>query len=112
MKLKYLVETDNKYLFANSLDDLVSYHKITLAGIRYRMKKDLINIRKIDSKLQDMTFKYAIDKNGVITVTKTDIISACQDNQTTTVDKKSSTCNHLRKCDVNNNETIISNNSI
>ena len=34
MKLKYLVETDDKYLFANALDDLASYHRIALAGIR------------------------------------------------------------------------------
>ena len=62
MKLKYLVETDDNYLFANALDDLASYHKITLAGIRYRMKKDLINIHRIDIKLQDIVSKYDIDK--------------------------------------------------
>ena len=45
---------DDKYLFANSLDDLASYHKITLA---YRMKKDLINIRRIDIKLQHLDFQ-------------------------------------------------------
>ena len=112
MKLKYLVKTDNKYLFANALDDLASYHKITLAGIRYRMKKNLINIHRIDSKLQHLDFNYTIDKNGVVIVAKTDVVDACQDTQTTTVDKKSSTCNHLRKCDVNNNETIINNNNI
>ena len=82
MKLKYLVETDNKYLFANALDDLASYHKITLAGIRYRMKNDLINIHRIDTKLQHLDFNYNIDRNGVVIVTKTDIVSACQDNQT------------------------------
>ena len=83
MKLKYFVETDDKYLFANSLDDLASYHKITLAGIRYRMKKDLINIHRIDTKLQHLDFNYSIDKNGVVIVAKTDIISACQDNKST-----------------------------
>ena len=85
MKLKYLVETDNKYLFANALDDLASYHKITLAGIRYRMKKDLINIRRIDIKLHDLACKYSIDKNGVVIVAKTDVVDACQDNQPTSV---------------------------
>ena len=82
MKLKYLVETDDRYIFANALDDLASYHKITLAGIRYRMKKDLINIQKINIKLQDIVCKYDIDKNGIVSVLKAEIVSDCQDNQT------------------------------
>ena len=81
MKLKYLVETKDKYLLANSLDDLASYHKITLAGIRYRMKKDLINIHRIDTQLQHLDVDYTIDKNGVVIVAKTDVIGACRDNQ-------------------------------
>ena len=82
MKLKYLVETDDKYLFANALDDLASYHKITLAGIRYRMKKDLINIQKINIKLQDIVCKYDIDRNGVVIVAKTDIVNECNKTET------------------------------
>ena len=82
MKLKYLVATDDKYLFANSLDDLASYHKITLAGIRYRMKKDLINIQKINIKLQDIVCKYDIDKNGIVMVAKTDIVNECNKTET------------------------------
>ena len=84
MKLKYLVETDDKYLFANALDDLASYHRIALAGIRQRMKKDLINIHKINIKLQDIVCKYDIDKNGV----KTDIISGLQTDKTSALDQK------------------------
>ena len=52
MKLKHLIEMDDKYLFANSLDDVASYYNITLAGVRYRMKNKLTNMRKINNKLQ------------------------------------------------------------
>ena len=75
MKLKYLVETDDKYLFANSLDDLASYYKITLASMRYRMKNKLVNITKINIKLQHLTFDYTIDKNGVVIA----MINDCKD---------------------------------
>ena len=107
MKLKYLVKYDDHFLFANSLDDLASYYNITLAGVRYRMKNKLINITKINNKLQHLKFDYTIDKHGIVTVMKTDFINTDQDNQT-----KSSTFNHLRKCDVNDNEPIINNNNI
>ena len=76
MKLKYLVETNDKYLFANCLDDLASYFKLTLVGLRYRMKKDLINIQKINIKLQHLDFNYSIDKNGVVIVLKKDFINS------------------------------------
>ena len=83
MKLKYLVQTEDKFLFANCLDDLASYFKLTLIGLRYRMKNDLINIQKINIKLQHLDFNYSIDKNGVVIVVKTDIIDAGQNNQAT-----------------------------
>ena len=70
MKLKYFVETDDQYLFVNGLDDLASHYKISLPGIRYRMKHKLINIHKIDARLQDLNFEYTMDKNGVVTVDK------------------------------------------
>ena len=78
MKLKYLIETDDKYLFANSLDDLASYNNITLAGIRYRMKNKLIDVKRIDTKLQHLDFDYLIDKNGIVTVMKADFIHSLQ----------------------------------
>ena len=83
MKLKYLVQTDDKYLFANCLDDLASYFKLTLAGMRYRMKNNLTKVQKIDIKLQHLDFNYTIDKNGIVTVQKKDIIDAGQNNQAT-----------------------------
>ena len=70
MKLKYLVETDDQYLFVNGLDDLASHYKISLPGVRYRMKHNLINIHKIDTRLQDLNYEYTIDKNGVVIVDK------------------------------------------
>ena len=48
------------------------------------MKKDLINIHKINIKLQDIVCKYDIDKNGV----KTDIISGLQTDKTSALDQK------------------------
>ena len=76
MKLKYLVEMNDKYLFANCLDDLASYFKLTLAGMRYRMKNNLTKVRKIDIKLQHLDFNYIIDKNGVVIVLKKDFINS------------------------------------
>ena len=76
MKLKYLVQTDDKYLFANSLDDLASYFKLTLAGMRYRMKNTLTKVQKIDAKLQHLQFDYTIDKNGVVIAMKKDFINS------------------------------------
>ena len=72
MKLKYLVETEDKHLFANSIDNLASYFKLTLAGMRYRIKNKLTEVKKIDLKLQDLEFDYNIDKNGIVSVGKSD----------------------------------------
>ena len=80
MKLKYLVETDEKYLFVNALDDLASYNNITLAGLRYRMKNKLIDVKKINLKLQQLKFNFTIDKNGIVTAMKADIYKASTEN--------------------------------
>ena len=76
MKLKYLIEMDDKYLFANCLDDLASYFKLTLVGLRYRLKNNLLDFRKIDIKLQNVIYDYTIDKNGVVIVLKKDFINS------------------------------------
>ena len=89
MKLKYLVETDDQYLFVNGLDDLASHYKISLPGIRYRMKHKLININKIDTRLQDLNYEYIIDKNGVVIVDKPVVDKSIMDKlvDKNTVDK-------------------------
>ena len=76
MKLKYIVKTDDKYLFANSLKDLGAYYGVTVSGIKYKMKHNLIDITKMNRELQDLKFDYTIDKNGVVTALKTDIFQA------------------------------------
>ena len=70
MKLKYLVQTDEKYLFANCLNDLGSYYGVTVSGIKYKIKNKLIDIHKIDTRLQNLNYEYMIDKYGVVTVDK------------------------------------------
>ena len=70
MKLKYLVQTDEKYLFANCLNDLGSYYGVTVSGIKYKIKNKLIDIHKIDTRLQDLNYEYTINKYGVVTVDK------------------------------------------
>ena len=76
MKLKYLVKTGDKYLFANCMNDLASYFNVTISGIKYKITHKLIDVIKIDRQLQDLKFDYIIDKNGVITAKKTDIYNA------------------------------------
>ena len=44
MKLKYLVQTDEKYLFANCLNDLGAYYGVTVSGIKYKIKNKLIDM--------------------------------------------------------------------
>ena len=70
MKLKYLVETDDQYLFANCLTDLGAYYGVTVSGIKYKIKNKLIDVKKIDIRLQDLNYEYTIDKYGAVTVDK------------------------------------------
>ena len=88
MKLKYLVEMDDKYLFANCLDDLASYFKLTLIGLRYRIKNNLLDFSKIDIKLQHLDFNYSIDRNGVVIAMKKDIVSGLQTDKTSALENK------------------------
>ena len=80
MKLKYLVNCKDKMLFANCLQDLASHYNVTVSGIKYKIKHNLIAITKIDIQLQDLNFEYAINKYGVVTAIKTDIFKQF-DNQ-------------------------------
>ena len=73
MKLKYLIRCKDKYLFANSLEDLACYYNVSLSGIRYKIKHKLIDVQNINLKLQDLSnVKYDIDKNGIVTVLVSD----------------------------------------
>ena len=74
MKLKYLVKCKDRVLFANSLDDLACYYKVTLSGMRYKINHELIDLEKINYKLQNLNVKYEIDNNGVVTVMINDFI--------------------------------------
>ena len=76
MKLKYLVKIDDKYLFANCLNDLGAYYGVTISGIKYKIKYKLIDVTKIDTQLQELKFNYTIDKYGIVTAMKTDIYKA------------------------------------
>ena len=73
MKLKYLIETDEKYLFANCLNDLGAYYNVTVSGMKYKIKNKLVNVTKINNELQDLKFDYTIDKYGVVSALKNDI---------------------------------------
>lgn len=73
MKLKYLIETDEKCLFANCLNDLGSYYGVTVSGMKYKIKNKLVDVKKINNELQDLKFDYTIDKYGVVSASKTDI---------------------------------------
>ena len=84
MKLKYLVETDEKCLFANCLNDLGAYYGVTVSGMKYKMKH-LVDVKKINAELQDLKFDYTIDKYGVVTALKNDISKVFEtDNVRTT----------------------------
>ena len=83
MKLKYLVKQNDKYLFSNCLQDLASHYNVTVSGIKYKIRNNLIDIKKIDKQLQDLDFDYKINKYGVITALETDIASVLKKDTST-----------------------------
>ena len=75
MKLKYLIKCNDRYLFCHSLENLASHYNITLSGLRYRMKNKLIDIKKINIKLQHLSsMEYEVNKHGIVSIMKDDHI--------------------------------------
>ena len=76
MKLKYVVQCEDKFLFANCLDDLAYYYNVTLSGMRYKINHKLIDIKTVNLKLHNIIkdeYKYSIDKFGVVTIMKENV---------------------------------------
>ena len=90
MKLKYLVTYKDRYLFANSLEDLAYYYNVTLSGIRYKIKHKLIDVQNMyNVELHNLIaddYKYSIDKFGVVTVMRENVDKNVAENVAENVD--------------------------
>ena len=88
MKLKYIIKNPNNYLFANSLQDLALHYKVSLSGIKYKIKNKLINLESVENlelhHLLKKDIKYDINKYGIITVSNesfNNILKSEQENK-------------------------------
>ena len=71
MKLKYVINGKNKIILANSLQDIADYSNITIDCLKYSIKRNKLNVNRINVKLKDIATTYPtyeIDMNGVVTI--------------------------------------------
>ena len=71
MKLKYVINANNKIILANSLQDIADYCNITIDSLKYSISHKKLNVNKINVKLKDIVNRYPnydIDSHGIVTI--------------------------------------------
>lgn len=76
MKLKYMIKNNDIILLATSLKDLALYYGISISGIKYKIKNNIVDFKKINTNLHDLWnegYHYKIDQEcGVVIVDNKD----------------------------------------
>ena len=71
MKLKYVINETNKIILANTLEDIADYKNVSIDSLKYSIKQNKLNVKKINVKLKELAKTYPtyeIDINGVVTI--------------------------------------------
>ena len=67
------------------VSNLGAYYGVSVSGIKYKMKHNIINVTKFNRELQDLKFDYSIAKSGVVTALETDILKDFESNSSDTL---------------------------
>ena len=71
MKLKYVINQKDKIILANNLEDIADYKNVSIDSLKYSIKHNKLNVKKINVKLKELAKTYPtyeIDINGVVTI--------------------------------------------
>ena len=78
MKLKYAINTKDKLILANNLEDIADYSNITIDSLKYSIKHKKLNVSKINVKLKEVANAYPtyeIDSHGIVTINTNNSVS-------------------------------------
>ena len=70
MKLKYVVKHEEQILLSTCLQDLALHFNMSLSGIKYKIKHNLLDIQRCDTELHNLSniVNYNINKFGIVVV--------------------------------------------
>ena len=71
MKLKYVINQKDKIILANNLEDIADYKNVSIDSLKYSIKHNKLNVKKINVKLKELAKTYPtyeIDSHGIVTI--------------------------------------------
>ena len=71
MKLKYVINQKDKIILANTLEDIADYKNVSIDSLKYSIKHNKLNVKKINVKLKELAKTYPtyeIDSHGIVTI--------------------------------------------
>ena len=70
MKLKYVVKHEGQIFLATCLQDIALHFNMSLSGIKYKIKHNLLDIQRCNTELHDLSnvANYNINKFGIVVI--------------------------------------------